>query len=116
MLVDERDVYSQHKLDLGKTRQKFHVPLKPKVEPKRPRPGKVPSHLKERLENLFTQLKLAVVRESGDDDEMGSLLVNPIILIPKNDCEISYTSTILHLNNRAYNYRLALRTSADDHD
>ena len=31
MLVDARDVYSQHKFDVGKTRQKFHVTLKPNV-------------------------------------------------------------------------------------
>ena len=29
MLVDARDVYSQHKFDVGKTRQKFYVTLKP---------------------------------------------------------------------------------------
>ena len=32
MLIDSRDVYSQHKFDVGKTRQKFHVKLKPNVE------------------------------------------------------------------------------------
>ena len=32
MLVDARDVYSQHKVDVGKTRQNFHVTLKPNVE------------------------------------------------------------------------------------
>ena len=42
MLVDARDVYSQHKFDVGKTRQKFHVTLKPNVELKRQRPSKVP--------------------------------------------------------------------------
>ena len=46
MPVDARDVYSQHKFDVGKTRQKFHVTLKPNVELKRQRPSKVPLHLK----------------------------------------------------------------------
>ena len=32
LLIDSRDVYSQHKFDVGKTRQKFHVTLKPNVE------------------------------------------------------------------------------------
>ena len=32
VLVDARDVYSQHNFDVGKTRQKFHVTLKPNVE------------------------------------------------------------------------------------
>ena len=31
MLVDARVVYSQHEFDVGKTRQKFHVTLKPKL-------------------------------------------------------------------------------------
>ena len=86
MLVDARDVYSQHEFDVGKTRQKFHVTLKPNVELKRQRLSKVPLQLKEKLEKLLTQLKDAdIFREMGDDDEMGSLFVNPIILMPKND-------------------------------
>ena len=77
-LVDARDVYSQHKFDVGTTRQKFHVTLKPNVELKRQRPSKVPLHLKEKLEKLLTQLKEAdIIHEMGDDDEMGSLFVNP---------------------------------------
>ena len=86
MLVDARDVYSQHKFDVGKTRQKVHVTLKPNVELERQRPSKVPFCLKEKLENLLTQLKDADnIREMGDDDKVGSLFVNPIILMPKND-------------------------------
>ena len=86
MLVDERDVYPQHKFDVPKTRQKFHVTLKPKVELKQQRPSKVPLHLREKLEKLLIQLKDAdIIRGMGDDDEMGSLFVNPIILMPKND-------------------------------
>ena len=84
-LVDAGDGYTQHKLDVGKTRQKFHVTLKPNVELKRQQPSKTLLHLKEKLEELLTQLKDADVnRGMGDDDEMGSLFVNPIILMPKN--------------------------------
>ena len=86
MLVDARDVHSQHKFDVGKTRQIFHVTLKPNVELKRQRPSKVPLHLKEKLEKLLIQLKdTDIIREMSDDDEMGSLFVKPIILRPKND-------------------------------
>ena len=86
MLVDARDVCSQHKLDVGKTRKKFHVAMKPKVELKQQRPRKFPLHLKEKLEKLLTQLKDAdIIREMGDDYDMGSLFVNPISLMPKND-------------------------------
>ena len=86
MLTDARDVYSQHKFDVGKTRQKFQVTPKPNVERKRERPSKVPLHLKEKLEKLLTQLKDAdILREMGSDDEMKSLFVNQIILMPRND-------------------------------
>ena len=71
---------------MGKTLQRFHVKLKPNVELKQQRPSKISLHLKEKLEKLLTQLKDAdIIREIGDDDEMGSLFVNPIILMPKND-------------------------------
>ena len=75
MLIDSRDVYSLHKFDVGKARQKFHVTLKPNVELKRQRASKVPLHLKGKLEKLLTQLKEAdIIREVGDDNEMGSLI------------------------------------------
>ena len=40
MLVDARHVYSQHEFAVGKTRQKFHVTVKPNVELKQQRPSK----------------------------------------------------------------------------
>ena len=86
MLIDSKDVYSLQKFDVGKTRQKIHVTLKPNVKLKRQPASKVPLHFKDKLENMLTQLKDAdIIREMGDDDEMGSLFVNPIILLPKND-------------------------------
>ena len=89
MVIDSRDVYSQHKqhkFDVGRTRQKFHIKLKPNVELKLQRHSKVQLHLKEELEKLLTQLKDAdIIREMEDDYEMGSLFVNPIILMPKSD-------------------------------
>ena len=39
MLVDARDVYSQHKFHVGETRQKFPVTLKPNFELKQQRPS-----------------------------------------------------------------------------
>ena len=71
MLIESKDVYSLHKFDVGKTRQKFHVTLKPNVELKRQRASKVPLHLKEKLERLLTQLNDAdIIRQMRDDDEM----------------------------------------------
>ena len=56
------------------------------MELKRQRPSKVPLHLKEKLEKLLTQLKNAdILREMGDDGEIGSLFVNLIILMPESD-------------------------------
>ena len=108
MLVDARDVYSQHIFDVGKTRQKFHVPLKPNVELRRQRPNKVRLPLKEKLEKLLTQLKDAdMIREMGDDDEMGSLFVSPIILMPENDyvklvIDARYLNSVTDLTNYSW--------------
>ena len=86
MLVDPRDVQPLHKFDVGKTRQKFHVKLKPNFEMNRQRPSKVAVHINEKLGKPFKQLKDAdIIREMGDDGEMVSPFVNPIILMPKND-------------------------------
>ena len=42
--------------------------------------------MKKRLEKLPTLLKVAdIFREKGDDDERGYVIVNRIILMPKND-------------------------------
>ena len=49
ILIDSKDVYPQHNIDVGETRQQFPVTLKPNVEVKRQRPSKVPLHLKETL-------------------------------------------------------------------
>ena len=108
IVVVAQDVYCQHKFDVGETRQKFHVPLKPEVELKRQRPRKVPLHLKEKLEKLLTQLKDGdIIREVGDDDEMGSLFVNPIILMPNNDyvklvIDARYLSSVTNLTNYSW--------------
>ena len=86
MIIDSRDVYSQHKFDIGQTKQKFHVTLKPNSELRKQRPSKCPLRLKDKLEKLLSQLQdSGIIREMGDDDELGSLFVNPIILLPKTD-------------------------------
>ena len=76
MLIDSKDMYSLHKFDVGKTRQKFNDTLKSNVELKRQRASKVPLHLKDKLEKLQTQLEDADnIRKTGDDDEMGFFLL-----------------------------------------
>ena len=108
MLNDSKDVYSLHKFDVGKTRQNSHVTFKPNVELKRQRASKVPLHLKDKLEKLLKQLKDAdIIREMGDDDELGSLFVNPIILMPKNDnvklvIDARYLNSVTDLTNYSW--------------
>ena len=61
--------------------------------------------MKEKLEKLLTQLEDAdIIREMGDDDEMGSLFLNPIILMPKNDyvklvIDEKYLNSVTDLTN-----------------
>ena len=66
MLIDSKDVYSQHKFDVGKTRQKFHVTLKPNVELKRQRPSEVPLHSKEKLRNFCYNLRTQTLFEKWE--------------------------------------------------
>ena len=108
MIIDSRDVYSQHKFDIGQTKQKFHVTLKPNLELRKQRPGKCPLHLKDKLEKLLGQLQdSGNIREMGEDDELGSLFVNPIILLPKADyvklvIDARYLISITDLTNYSW--------------
>ena len=86
MLIDSKDVYSLHNFDVAKSRQKIHVTIKQNVDLKRQRASKVPLHLKDKLEKLLSQLNDAhIIREMGDDDDMGSVFVNPTTLKPTNN-------------------------------
>ena len=56
------------------------------MELERQRASEVPLHLNDSFEKLLTQHEDAdIIREIGDNDEMVSLFVNPIIFLPKND-------------------------------
>ena len=64
MLIDSKDVYSQHKINVGETRQKIHVKLESNAKLKRQRPSKVQLHLTEIVEKLVYPLKDAdIIRE-----------------------------------------------------
>ena len=75
---------------------------------KRQRASKVPLHLKDKLEKLLTRLKDAdIIREMGDDDEMGSFFVNPKILMPRNDyvklvIDARYLNSVTDLTNYSW--------------
>ena len=108
MLIESKCVCSLHKFDVGKTRQNYHVTLKPNVKLKRQRASKVPPHLKDKLEKLLTQLRDAdIIRDLGDEDEMGSFFVNPKILKPKNDyvklvIDARYLNSVTDLTNYSW--------------
>ena len=108
MIIDSRDVYSQHKLYIGQSKQKFHITKKPNSEIRKQRLSKVLLHLKEKLGKFLGQLqKTGIIREMGDDDELGSLFVNPIILLPKADyvklvIDARYLNSITDLTNYSW--------------
>lgn len=86
ILIEDKDVYSHHKYDVGKINQKFHVKLKENSELKKQRPSRVPLHYQSKLETLLEELQKAeIIREMGDDIEMGSMFINPVIILPKGD-------------------------------
>ena len=83
-LIKNKDVYSQYKYDVGKIKQKFHVKLLPNSTLAKQRPSTVPLHYQEKLENLLEQTcKSGIIREMGNDKQMGSEFINPIIILPR---------------------------------
>ena len=103
-VVVARDVRSQHKFDVGKTRQKFRVINKLNIELKRQQPSKVQLPLKEKLEELLRKLKnAAIIHETIDEDDMGWLFITGIILTPKNNyvkpvIDSRYLNSVTDLN------------------
>ena len=86
LLARDKYAYSQHKYDVGKIKQKFHVKLLPISTLTKQRPSRVPLHHQEKLEILLEQLcKAGIIREMGDDTEMGSSFINPVIILPKGN-------------------------------
>ena len=84
MIIDSRDVYSQHKFDIGLTKQNFHVTLEPNSELRHQRISKCPLHRKDKLEKLLGQLQdSSIIREMGDDDELDHFLLIRSYYSPK---------------------------------
>ena len=82
ILVLNKDVYSYHKYDVGVIKQKFHVKLLPNALFRKQRPSRVPLHYEEKLKSILEQLiQSGIIREMGDNNERGSLLINPIIIL-----------------------------------
>ena len=69
MFIDSRDFNVQQKIDIGQTRQKFHITLKRNSELRTQRSSKCLFHPKDHLEKLLAQLQdSGVIREMGDDE------------------------------------------------
>ena len=84
--MNDQNVYSHHKCDVGKIKQNFHVKLKENSELKKQRASRFPLHYQSKLEALLEELQRAdIIRKMGDDIEMGSMFINPIIILPKGD-------------------------------
>ena len=86
MIIDSRDVYSQHKVDICQKKQNFHVTRQPIPELRKQRLSICLLHLKDKLEKLHGQIQdSGIIQKAGDEDGLGSLFVSPIILLPKTE-------------------------------
>ena len=86
MLIEDQDVYSHHKYDNGKTKHKFHIPLKKNATFKKQRPSKIPVYLRDELDKLMDEvIQAGIVSELNEKDDMNSWFVNPVIILPKKD-------------------------------
>ena len=108
VLLDDEDVYSHHKYDIGRTKQKFHISLKKDCEFKKQPPSKVPLHLRDKLEALMDELiQAGTIRELNEHDDLNSWFVNPIIILPKNDyvklvIDARYLNSITDTSNSSW--------------
>ena len=86
ILVEDSDVYSFTKYDIGKIAHEFKITLQKDAQFRKQRPSKIPFHYRDRLEKLLVELQEAeIIKEMGDEEEMGSSFINPIIILPKGD-------------------------------
>ena len=103
-LTKNKDVFSQHKYDVGKIKQRFHVKLLPNSTLTKQRPYKVPIHYQEKLENLLEQLcKTGIIWEMGNDKEMAIEFIKPIIFPRKGNTvklviDAQYLNSITNLS------------------
>ena len=108
VLIADNDVYSHHKYDIGRTKQKFNIPLIKDAQFKKQRPSKVPFHLRDKLEVLMDELiQAGIIRELDENDDMNSWFVNPIIILPKKDyvklvIDARYLNSITDTSNSSW--------------
>ena len=86
MLIEDQNVNSYHKFDIGKTKHKYHIPLKKDATFKKQQPSIIPVHLRYKLDKLMDELiQAGIVRELNEKNDMNSWFVNPVIILPKKD-------------------------------
>ena len=97
-----------HKYDIGRTKHKFHLPLKKDATFKKQRPSKIPIHLRDKLEKLMDELiQAGIIRELNENDDMNSWFVNPVIILPKKDyvklvIDARYLNSITDTSNSSW--------------
>ena len=84
MLLQDKDVYSQHKYDVGLIKHKFHVKLLPNSVLTKQRPSRVSLHYQEKLNDLPEQLcKSGIIREMVSNTKMGSEFIAQLYYFQK---------------------------------
>ena len=108
IILQDNDVYSHHKYDIGRTKHKFHLPLKKDATFKKQRPSKIPIHLRDKLERLMDELiQAGIIGELNENDDMNSWFVNPVIILPKKDyvklvIDARYLNSITDTSNSSW--------------
>ena len=108
IILQDNDVYSHHKYDIGRTKHKFHLPLKKDATFKKQRPSTIPIHLRDKLEKLMDELiRAGIIRELNENDYINSWFVNPVIILPKKDyvklvIDARYLNSITDTSNSSW--------------
>ena len=108
IILQDNDVYSHHKYDIGRTKHKFHLPLKKDATFKKQRRSKIPIHLRDKLEKLMGELiQAGIIWELNENDDMNSWFVNPVIILPKKDyvklvIDARYLNSIADTSNSSW--------------
>ena len=80
IILEDNDVYSHHKYDIG-IKHKFHLTLKKDATFKKQRPSTIPIHLRDKLRKPMDDLiQAGIIRELNENDDMNSWFVNPVII------------------------------------
>ena len=108
IILEDNDVYSHHKYDIGRNKHNFHLPLMKDATFKKQRPSKILIHLRDKLEKLMDELiQAGIIREFNENDDMNSWFANPVIILPKKDyvklvIDARYLNSITDTSNSSW--------------